>query len=413
MIDDNSIDDNRFEAQSSAGTGPSKRPSFWVDFEAGAEQQYLIMLNTILHAGVSKGDRTGTGTTDLFGYQLRIDLSKGFPLLTTKKMFYRGIFEELLWFMSGDTHVKTLQDKNVKIWDDWATEEQCARFNRGEGDLGNIYGKQWRAYGDWNTSSLVDVEPRTPCPSSNKRPDQFKIGDGSWKVIDRKAGNDDSGRPLVTIRFSSGFERTVRKDQKRHKDPYHTTVYGVGYLGMADKSNPLYKTMKRRWSHMIARCYSTSCKEYHSYGLRGVTVCKRWHSFEQFLSDITSVYGYHQARGDISKYELDKDHFGSTIYSRETCAWLPKFINQSYIRWSPFKATSPDGREYVHGSHGRFAEQFGLNRSKISKCLRGESSHHKKWKFEHIDRPALRYRPPVDQLQNALDMLRTNPWSRR
>lgn len=120
---------------------------FYIDFKEGSEEQYLAMLNAIKHVGVFKGDRTGTGTQDLFGYQLRMDLSKGFPLLTTKKMFTRGIFEELLWFMRGETNVKALQDKKVKIWDDWATAEQTAKFNRHDGDLGPIYGHQWRNFG--------------------------------------------------------------------------------------------------------------------------------------------------------------------------------------------------------------------------------------------------------------------------
>lgn len=130
-----------------AGITTVQPSGFWIDFKEGSEEQYLAMLNAIKHVGVFKGDRTGTGTQDLFGYQLRMDLSKGFPLLTTKKMFFRGIFEELLWMMSGDTNNKTLQDKNVKIWDEWATKEQCARFGRKEGDLGPVYGHQWRSYG--------------------------------------------------------------------------------------------------------------------------------------------------------------------------------------------------------------------------------------------------------------------------
>lgn len=120
---------------------------FRVDFTKSAEEQYLDLLRNIIVCGDDKGDRTGTGTRDLFGYQLRIDLQKGFPLLTTKKMFHRGMVEELLWMMRGDTNVKTLQSKGVKIWDEWATKEQCARFGREEGDLGPVYGHLFRNFG--------------------------------------------------------------------------------------------------------------------------------------------------------------------------------------------------------------------------------------------------------------------------
>ena len=97
--------------------------------------------------GTEKSDRTGTGTRSVFGYQARYDLRAGFPLLTTKKLATRSIFKELLWFLSGDTDVKTLQAQGVTIWDEWATAEQTARFGREAGDLGPVYGHQWRNFG--------------------------------------------------------------------------------------------------------------------------------------------------------------------------------------------------------------------------------------------------------------------------
>lgn len=110
-------------------------------------QQYLDLLQDILDNGTGHDDRTGTGTTRVFGRQIRFDLSKGFPLLTTKKVPFRLVAEELFWFLSGSTDVKKLQAKNVHIWDEWATKEQCARFGREEGDLGPVYGLAWRNFG--------------------------------------------------------------------------------------------------------------------------------------------------------------------------------------------------------------------------------------------------------------------------
>lgn len=110
-------------------------------------KQYLELLTRILETGGDKGDRTGTGTCSVFGHQMRFDLSAGFPLLTTKKVHMKSIIHELLWFLKGDTCVDYLQTNGVSIWDEWATAEQTARFGRLAGELGPVYGHQWRNFG--------------------------------------------------------------------------------------------------------------------------------------------------------------------------------------------------------------------------------------------------------------------------
>lgn len=134
-------------------------------------QQYLALLQDIIDNGVEKGDRTGTGTVSVFGRQFRHDLRDGFPLLTTKKLHFKSIVNELIWFLNGDTNTRWLRDNGVSIWDEWATEE---------GDLGPIYGKQWTAWPTRDGGSINQIDYVIDCLKHN--PDSRRILFHGWNV---------------------------------------------------------------------------------------------------------------------------------------------------------------------------------------------------------------------------------------
>ena len=144
-------------------------------------QPYLDMLRHVLDNGIETMDRTGTGTLDTFGYQARFDLTKGFPLLTTKRLHLKSIIHELIWFVNGDTNIKYLNDNGVTIWDEWADKN---------GDLGPIYGAQWRKwrYADWSIYDRV---------SGAKALEEGHIDQLKW-VINEIRRNPQSRRLIVS-----------------------------------------------------------------------------------------------------------------------------------------------------------------------------------------------------------------------
>ena len=134
-------------------------------------KQYLDLLSDILENGASKGDRTGTGTLSVFGRQYRHDLTDGFPLLTTKKLHFKSIANELIWFLSGDTNTRWLKENGVSIWDEWATEE---------GDLGPVYGAQWTAWPTRDGGSINQIDYVLDC--LRNKPDSRRILFHAWNV---------------------------------------------------------------------------------------------------------------------------------------------------------------------------------------------------------------------------------------
>ena len=136
-------------------------------------KQYLDLMRHVLENGVEKSDRTGTGTRSVFGYQMRFDLSEGFPMVTTKKLHLRSIIHELLWFLSGDTNIGYLRENKVRIWDEWADEN---------GDLGPVYGSQWRSWQGANGETIDQISEVVDAIKTN--PDSRRLIVSAWNVAE-------------------------------------------------------------------------------------------------------------------------------------------------------------------------------------------------------------------------------------
>lgn len=147
---------------------------------------YLALLSHILDHGVAKGDRTGTGTRSVFGYQMRFDLQEGFPMVTTKKLHLKSIIHELLWFLNGDTNNRYLQDNGVRIWDEWATET---------GDLGPIYGKQWVSWEKPNGETINQIAEVIQTLKTN--PNSRRMLVSAWNPADLP---DESMSPQQNVK---------------------------------------------------------------------------------------------------------------------------------------------------------------------------------------------------------------------
>jgi len=164
-------------------------------------QQYLDLLKKIKNTGNGKDDRTGTGTISIFGYQMRFDLSVGFPLVTTKKIHTKSIIHELLWFLSGSTNIKYLNDNGVTIWDEWADDN---------GDLGPIYGKQWTAWRGYAGEKINQIQQAVD--ALNNTPTSRRILVSGWNIADLQSlisGKKTAPPPCHTL-----FQFYISQDNK-------------------------------------------------------------------------------------------------------------------------------------------------------------------------------------------------------
>lgn len=215
-------------------------------------QQYHEMLKHILSNSTEHNDRTGVGTLSVFGYQTRFDLQKGFPIITTKKMPFRWIAEELFWFLSGSTNNFDLQKRGVDIWDEWATAEQTAKFGRKEGDLGPIYGYLWRSFGgDFPQQNGIDQIARL-LNEIQTNPNSRRLIVTGW---DPRVADQVALPPCHTL-----FQFKIESEQTLHCQLYQRSA--DAFLGV-----PFNITSYALLTHLIAHVCGLKVGEFiHTFG---------------------------------------------------------------------------------------------------------------------------------------------------
>lgn len=406
------------------------------------EMQYLKVLNRVLKHGIDTGDRTGTGMRSLFGETMEFDLRKGFPLVTTKKMFTRGVFGELLWFLSGSTSNKELEEKyNVKFWREWETESK---------DLPNIYGKQWvrweqsnkiikvkRKYNElknnkYDYKQFEDLSVDSTCvDNSDLLGKVFKSKNhGEFKVLSSINTYDKVQNPRGGYKYTVQFLTTgyVKKDVKTHniksgkiEDPYFPIVEGVGFLGRYynDTRDPVVTHLKSVWRKMLNRCYSSTHASYDNYGGRGIFVDQRWFDFGNFVDDVQKLPNWHVKKNNLIKYNLDKDYYGSNCYSKDTCVWLSIQDNSLYGTSEPFEYIDENGNRTLFISKVECANFLQIDVRRVCDILNNKyiPKKYRDYRLEYVDYDkknfVYRYALPFNQIEYVINEIKSNPNSRR
>lgn len=390
---------------------------------------YLDQLKYILENGEEQIDRTGVGTLSVFGTQARYDLSESFPLVTTKKVHFRGIVEELIWFIKGSGNIDYLADKKISIWDEWADDNN---------ELGPVYPVQWRSWE--GPRRIVKVHPRIcqkedpiclpifPLIDSvtNEFGEEILVStrSGPFKVIGIADRKGVGGRTLYDIQFqeTGNICRGITKTSINLgvvKDYYRFCIYGVGAIGGVSPYQDEFTSVNyHRWMNMLNRCYNPDYRDYYLYGEKGVFVCNRWLVFENYLEDIQRLPNWEKARRHPSLYQLDKDYYGSNCYSPETCVWLTEGDNNLYPKSVPFWVFAPDGSKSLEISQVEAATKWNVNYKNLNRCIKGHARHAKGLTFKFLTAEEqgdflFRYELPIDQLSEVIHSIRTNPYSRR
>lgn len=393
-------------------------------------QQYQQMLSTILECGTSSSDRTGEGTLSMFGTQVRYDLSEGFPAVTTKKLAWKSVVSELIWFIEGSTNERRLSElvhkttdvsKNT-IWTKNA-ENQGTELGYSNGELGPVYGHNWRyTYNDecFPVKTKTQKNIKLELDNTPRKIQIQKIGKnkhiganyvnkfGQEYIVFGLGEKRPHGRSRYTnsyiiqyVKTGAVYENIVKVGiNSPHTDGFEPSIYNVGMLGYYahKKESDQAKKLKGMWENMISRCYNPKDKMFAKNKANGVCVCDRWLVLSNFLEDAPKLDGWiwFDRRSDLV---LDKDYYGqNNMYGPDTTVFIPRAHNNKYkCNVTPYMVTNKE----------KTTRYFPSYRACVQSRTIGTIE-----KYVNTDY-VIRHQFPVDQLSDLIKNIKSDPYSRR
>jgi thymidylate synthase len=419
-------------------------------------KQYLDALEFVLENGKEKTDRTGTGTISYFGYQMRFDLRNEFPAVTTKKLAWKAVVSELLWFLEGSTDERRLAEilyekpreeliGKTTIWT--ANADKQGRDlgytnNKNIKLLGPIYGNMWKKTASLDSSIIIEIEKKV-FPDLQ---DNIKIEKATYTKNDEFVGktiknkysteykvlekiNTPKNSSYIIQCIKTGHKETVTRPNLKNSSFGQKILFDRFYSTVKkDKSIKYYSKAYNLWYNMISRCYNKDHPNYKNYGAKGIIVNSRWNDFKMFLYDIESLpFFYEWANGtenSINNWCLDKDYYNTNMYSKETCLFLPSKINKAYsnheIDFSEkIIVELEDGTKhefiFINDIINKFPDKK-FSKESIRLCLTNAQQTHKSCKFTKIkakNNHVFRKKIVFDQIAQVLESLHYDPDSRR
>jgi len=380
------------------------------------DHQYINLCKKILNEGVTKTDRTGTGTLSLFAEEIRHDLSKGFPILTTKSVHFKSVVGELLWFISGSSNERDLAEithgtrgvENKTIWSPNAIDMGRKNPERFNGfNVGNMYGAFWR-YSLCNPHSYQTIPRRTYVDDYviiHEKPSMNKVYPNPIVRKSVQCGNfttlGKQGDKFVVMFHDTGSYRLINTITKGLKDLFKPSVEGVGYVGGDVVRNSTTIKLRRIWQDILIRVYNP--RDNHT-NYEDVKVCSRWLSLSNFIEDCYGLLGFQEFIDSNYQWQLDKNYWGSSIYSPKTCLFLSPEINKMLNGGGEgFTVYKHDSKVFY--SRRAMQEYRGYTRA----AYLPDDLDMLKDTETHINRPIIY----IDQIASLVKEIKTNPDSRR